>query len=274
MVFFVEENYASSFLTSLPDIFYYFCNMKEKERILEVCADTVSNALVAQAAGARRIEFCTGLSEGGTTPSAAQIREARKGLHIQLYVLIRPRGGDFLYGDLEFEIMKADIHFCGQAGCDGVVIGMLRPDGTVDTERCGELIAIARQYGMGVTFHRAFDRSSDLFQAMEAIIALGCDRILTSGGYATAIEGADVIRQLIEKADNRIIIMPGSGITPENAGELIRTTGLTEMHGTLRSRKVSAMQYKNAKMNRQKDEYSLMLADAEKIKAVLECMNN
>jgi copper homeostasis protein len=248
--------------------------MKEKERLLEICADTVSNALVAQAAGARRIEFCTGLSEGGTTPSAAQIREARKSLHILLYVLIRPRGGDFLYGDLEFEIMKSDIHFCGQAGCDGVVIGMLRPDGTIDTEQCGVLTAIARQYGMGVTFHRAFDRSSDLFQAIEDIIALGCDRILTSGGYATAIEGADIIRQLIEKAGDRIVIMPGSGITPENAGELIRTTGLKEMHGTFRSRQASAMQYKNAKMNRQKDEYSLMLTDAEKIKAVLECMNN
>ncbi|MDR0713409.1 MAG: copper homeostasis protein CutC [Bacteroidales bacterium] len=248
--------------------------MKGKGRLLEICADTVSNALVAQAAGGRRIEFCTGLSEGGTTPSAAQVREARKGLHIPLYVLIRPRGGDFLYGDLEFEIMKADIHFCGQAGCDGVVIGMLSPDGTVDTERCRALIAVARQYGMGVTFHRAFDRSRDLFQALEAVIALGCDRILTSGGYATAIKGADVIRQLIEKAGNRIIVMPCAGITPENAGELIRTTGLKEMHGTFRSRQASAMQYKNAKMNRQKDEYSLMLTDAEKIKAVLKCMNN
>jgi copper homeostasis protein len=273
--------------------------MKEKERMLEVCADTVSNALTAQAAGARRIEFCTGLSEGGLTPSAAQIREARKGLHIQLYVLVRPRGGDFLYSDLECEIMKADIHFCGQAGCDGVAIGMLRPDGTIDTEGCRALIAIARRYGMGVTFHRAFDRSCDLFQAMEDIITLGCDRILTSGGYDTAIEGADVIRQLIEKAAGRIVIMPGSGITPENAGELIRTTGLKEMHGTFRSRKASAMRYENTKMNRRKEEFGmsvsflsmsgayqemrgayqemggadgeLMLTDAEKIKAVLEC---
>jgi copper homeostasis protein len=151
---------------------------------------------------------------------------------------------------------------------------MLRPNGTVDTERCRALIAVARQYGMGVTFHRAFDRSSDLFQAMEDVIALGCDRILTSGGYTTAIEGANVIRQLIEKAAGRIVIMPGAGITPGNAGELIRATGLKEMHGTFRSRQESAMQYKNAKMNRQKDEYTLMQTDAEKIKAVLKCMNN
>lgn len=246
--------------------------MKEKEHLLEICADTVPNALTAQAAGAHRIEFCTGLAEGGTTPSAAQIGEARKSLHIPLYVLIRPRGGDFLYSDVEFDIMQADIHFCGQAACDGVAIGMLRPDGTVDTERCRTLTDIARRYGMGVTFHRAFDRSRDLLQAMEDIVALGCDRILTSGGYATAIEGADVIRQLVERAAGRIVIMPGSGITPENAADLIRRTGLREMHGTFRIRQASAMQYKNAKMNRQKDEYSLMRADAEKIKAVLECM--
>ncbi|MDR2086131.1 MAG: copper homeostasis protein CutC, partial [Dysgonamonadaceae bacterium] len=236
--------------------------------------DSVSNALVAQSAGAQRIEFCANLSEGGTTPSAAQIREARRNIHIPLYILIRSRGGDFLYSDLEYEIMKADIHFCGQTGCDGVVVGMLHPNGTVDMERCNELTAIARQYAMGVTFHRAFDRSNDLFQAMEAVIALGCERILTSGGYDTAIEGADVVRQLIEKADNRIVIMPGSGITPENAGELIGKTGLKEMHGTFRSRRTSKMQYRNTKLSHPEEEYSLLLTDAEKIKAVLECINN
>jgi copper homeostasis protein len=136
------------------------------------------------------------------------------------------------------------------------------------------LTVIARQYGMGVTFHRAFDRSSDLFQALEAVIAVGCERILTSGGYDTAIEGADVLRPLIEKAGNRVIIMPGSGITPDNVGELNRKTGLKEMHGTLRRRQASKMQYKNTKLTRQKDEYSLMLADAERIKAVVDCMNN
>jgi copper homeostasis protein len=247
---------------------------KKTAPLLEICADSATHAFIAQAAGAGRIEFCAGLSEGGTTPSAAQIREARKGLHIPLYVLIRPRGGDFLYSDLEFEIMQADIRFCGQAGCDGVVIGMLRPDGTVDAERCRELIAIARDYGMGVTFHRAFDRSCDLFQAMEAIIDLGCERILTSGGYETAIEGAGVIRQLMEKAGHRIIIMPGAGITPENAGEFIGKTGLREMHGTFRSRRAGAMQYKNTKFVRQEEEYSLLVKDAEKIKRVLECMNS
>ncbi|MDR2408258.1 MAG: copper homeostasis protein CutC [Bacteroidales bacterium] len=247
---------------------------KEKKRLLEICVEGVSNALKAALSGAQRIELCVNLSEGGTTPSSAQIQMARKYLHIPLYILIRPRGGDFLYNDMEFEIMKSDIHFCGQTQCDGVVIGMLLPDGTVDMKRSQELIDIACQYNMGVTFHRAFDRSNDLFQAMETIIELGCERILTSGGYNTAIEGVDVIRQLIEKANNRIVIMAGSGITPENAGELIRKTGLTEIHGTFRARVSSKMEYKNTKLNHQEEEYSLLQTDAEKIKMLLKYINN
>jgi copper homeostasis protein len=242
--------------------------MNENKIWLEVCVDSVSNALIAQSAGAYRIEFCANLPEGGTTPSPTQITLARKQLKIKLYVLIRPRGGDFLYDDLEFEIQKSDIHYCGQNGCDGVVIGMLNPDGTVDAERCRELVAIAHSYKMGVTFHRAFDRSSDLFQAMETIIDLGCERILTSGGYDTVIEGEEVIRQLIEKAGNRITIMPGSGVTPENAGELIQKTGLKELHGTFRSRFSGKMQYKNTKLSYQEEEYTLLLTDTKKIQAI------
>jgi copper homeostasis protein len=241
--------------------------------LLETCVDSVSNALIAQLAGSQRIEFCTAIPEGGTTPSPAQIETARKLLQIRLFVLIRPRGGDFLYDDTEFEIMKSDIHYCGKAGCDGVVIGMLCPDGTVDRERNGELIRIARQYAMQVTFHRAFDRSADLFRSLEDIINLGCDRILTSGGYDTAIEGADVIRKLIEKAGNRIVIMPGSGITPENAGELLRKTGMKELHGTFRTYCRGMMQYRNPLLSRQEEEYGLLRTDAEKIKSILEKLN-
>ncbi|MDR1610311.1 MAG: copper homeostasis protein CutC [Candidatus Symbiothrix sp.] len=243
--------------------------MQDNKLFLEVCADSVENALIAQSAGAQRIEFCASLPEGGTTPSPAQIKTAREQLKIKLYVLIRPRGGDFLYTGLEFEIMKSDIRFCGEAGCDGVVIGMLNPDGTIDRKRNRELVEIARQYGMGLTFHRAFDRSNDLFQAMEDIIDLGCERILTSGGYDTAIEGAEVIRQLIEKAAGRIIIMPGSGVKPENAADLIRRTGLKELHGTFRSWKTGQMQYRNTKLNHQDDEYKLLVTDPGKIKAIL-----
>jgi copper homeostasis protein len=246
--------------------------MEKNKQILEVCVDSVDNALAAQSAGAYRIEFCANLPEGGTTPSSAHIEIARKRLHIKLYVIIRPRGGDFLYNDMEFEIMKSDIHFCGKTGCDGVVIGMLHRDGTIDKERNSELIQIAHQYAMGVTFHRAFDRSADLFSAMETIIELGCERILTSGGYDTAIEGAEIIQQLIEKANGRIIIMPGSGITPENIEGLIEKTGAKELHGTFRSRFPSQMQYRNIKLSRQDEEYELLLTDKEKIERVVKQM--
>ena len=243
--------------------------MEKNKRILEVCVDSVCNALTAQSAGAQRIEFCANLSEGGTTPSPAQIEIARKQMQIKLYVIIRPRGGDFLYNETEFEIMKSDIHFCGKTGCDGVVIGMLHPDGIIDKERNRELIGIASRYAMGVTFHRAFDRCADLFEAMETVIELGCERILTSGGYDTAVEGAEIIRQLIENAGERIIIMPGSGITPENMGELIQKTGAKELHGTFRSRFPSPMQHRNEKLIRQDGEYGLWLTDAEKIKRII-----
>jgi len=186
-----------------------------------------------------------------------------------LYVIIRPRGGDFLYNDTEFEIMKSDIHFCGKTRCNGVVIGMLNSDGSIDKERNKELIKIARQYSMGVTFHRAFDRCADLFSSMETIIELGCERILTSGGYDSAIEGADVIRMLIEKAGERIIIMPGAGITPENAACLVQKTGAKEIHGTFRSRFPSSMLYRNEKLSCQNEEYELLLTDAEKIKSLI-----
>jgi copper homeostasis protein len=245
--------------------------MIQKKTIqIEVCADSVSNALIAQSAGAQRIEFCVNLPEGGTTPSPAQILLARQQLNIRLYVLIRPRGGDFLYNDIEFNSMRLDIHYCGKTGCDGVVIGMLNPDGSIDKKCCSELIQIARQYSMGITFHRAFDRSADLFQAMEDCIDLGCDRILTSGGYDTAIEGADIIRQLIEKADGRIIIMPGSGIKPENVGALIRKTGLQEIHGTFRSKIPSKMLYRNEHLSRQEEEYQLLQTDFEKIQEIVD----
>ncbi|MDR1783513.1 MAG: copper homeostasis protein CutC [Dysgonamonadaceae bacterium] len=243
--------------------------MKNKSITLEVCADSLCNALTAQSAGADRIEFCANLPEGGVTPSFGQISLARKMLNIRLFVLIRPRGGDFLYNGTEYEIMKADIRLCGEKGCDGVVVGMLNVDGTVDTIRCRELVNIAHQYGMKVTFHRAFDRCSDLFSAMENIIDLGCERILTSGGFESAIDGADVIKKLIEKADGKIIIMPGAGITPDNVGNIIEKTGATEIHGTFRSPVASKMEYKNPIFSDKPEEYFFNATDANKIKKIL-----
>ncbi len=235
---------------------------------LEVCADSVDSAIIAQSGGAKRVELCNSLPEGGITPSLAQIEIARKLLSIKLYVLIRPRGGDFLYNNTAFEIMKSDIRHCGAAGCDGVVIGMLNADGRIDAKRCGELIATARLFSMGVTFHRAFDRCRNPEEALETVIQLGCERILTSGGKSTALEGTGGLKRLVEKASGRISIMPGAGITPDNAVAIVKATGVHELHGTFRSRYPGEMIYKNTAFDNE-EEYTLQHADIEKIKQVI-----
>lgn len=203
--------------------------------LIEACAESVQRALDAQAAGMGRIELCNDLAKGGITPSPGEIQTARKLLEIKLYPIIRPRGGDFVYSDLEFEIMQQDIRFCGENGCDGVVIGILLSDGRVDVKRTKELVELAHLYSMDVTFHRAIDESSDILQAMEDVIACGCSRILTSGGKASAPEGSSVIRKMIELAGTRIIIMPGCGVTKDNAAQLLLETGAKEIHGTFGS---------------------------------------
>lgn len=243
---------------------------------LEVCANSVTSAIAAQQGGAIRVELCENLAEGGTTPSYGQMLLARKHLHIKLYVLIRPRRGDFLYTDLEFEVMQADIRNCIEAGCDGVVIGMLKADGTIDVERCTELVRLARQWGLGVTFHRAFDMCADQYAALEQIIEMGCERILTSGGKSTAMEGSNIILHLIEKAAGRITIMPGSGITENNVADLVHFTSATEVHSSARINYEGGMQYKNDHIlltGGITDEYSLDVTSADKVKAILEAAN-
>lgn len=232
---------------------------------VEVCAESIESALTAQEGGAYRVELCDNLAEGGTTPSYGQIIEARECLHIQLYPIIRPRGGDFLYSEPEYRIMRHDVVFCGEAECDGIVIGMLDADGNVDIPRCTELIELARHYGMEVTFHRAFDVAADLRSALEDIIALGCKRVLTSGGAATAEEGLAELKMLVELSNGRIVVMPGSGITPENAERIIRETGCREIHGTFRSRYGSNMIAGKPAWA----DYDLWHADIEKVQAVV-----
>jgi copper homeostasis protein len=251
-------------------ILHFMQQMFTNSFLLEVCVDSVRNALLAQSAGAQRVEFCANLPEGGVTPSLAQIRKIRELLNIAVFVIIRPRGGDFLYDDTEFEIMQDDVRVCGETGCDGVVIGMLTSDGDIDHDRTQTLIDVARTYSMGVTFNRAFDRSADLFSSMETLIELGCDRILTSGGYNTAVEGADVIRRLIEQARNRITVMPGSGINADNAAELVRTTGAAELHGTFRRRADGGMRYRNTRFSRQDEEYGLLTTDVVQIRQIID----
>ncbi|WP_285056491.1 copper homeostasis protein CutC [Pedobacter ginsengisoli] len=241
---------------------------------MEVCANSLRSALAAQEGGAIRVELCDNLPEGGTTPSHAQIELAKEMLDIKVYPIIRPRGGDFLYTDLEFELMKKDISVCRSLGCNGIVIGILKADGTVDMSRCRELIDLAGP--MGVTFHRAFDMSSDLFKALEDIIDLGCERILSSGGEASALQGAKVLAALVRQAGHRISIMPGAGISAQNISELIRITDAGEFHASARKTVKSHMKFRNPNLNMGAlgDEFSYDLTDSHTVKTLIELANS
>ena len=211
--------------------------------LIEVCVDSVASACAAERGGAGRIELCGGLLEGGVTPSAGLIELVRESVTIGLHVMIRPRGGDFCYDDAESEIMRRDIVNAKQLGADGVVFGILDIDGRVDVERTRRLIELARP--LGVTFHRAFDMSADLFRALEDVCAAGADRILTSGGEQTSVVGREMITRLVAVANGRITIMPGSGINERNAAGLIQETGVREIHVGLRSAVPSPMRHQN-----------------------------
>lgn len=213
---------------------------------LEVIGFDLASCLIAEQHGADRIELCANPHDGGTTPSYGVIAAARRATSVQLFPIIRPRGGDFLYSDSEFDAMIADIDQCRQLGCDGVVVGMLRSDGSVDTRRCAALIEQAGS--MQVTFHRAFDRVRDPMRSLEQIIDLGCTRILTSGLRPTAEMGKDMLRALVGAAGDRIIIMPGSGVRAANIVELAEFTGARAFHSSARSDWASAMDYINPAM--------------------------
>jgi len=201
--------------------------MKKK---LEICCYTVESAIIAEKAGADRIELCENYSEGGTTPSYGSIKIAIDKLNIPVNVIIRPRGGDFLYSDTEFKIIKQDVKTVKQLGANGVVIGFLNSDGTIDIEKTKEIIELAKP--MEITFHRAFDRCKNPFVALEQLIDLEIDSILTSGQKQTAIEGVNLIAQFVKQAGNNIIIMPGSGVNDKNISELIEKTNATEFHSS------------------------------------------
>lgn len=204
-------------------------------RLLEACCTSPEEAAAAIAGGAGRIELCADIDVGGVTPCDGAIR-ATVALGVPVNVLVRPRGGDFVFSPEEEEEMAEAIARCRDLGAAGVVIGALRPDGSVDMEMMERLVRIARGDGsqrrLSVTFHRAFDECREPFSAFEDIIALGCDRLLTSGTAPTAWEGRELIAQLVEKASGRIIVMPGSGVTPENLASLEEETGAIEFHGT------------------------------------------
>lgn len=209
----------------------------------EICANSVKSCLAAQEGGAHRVELCAAIPEGGTTPSFGEIALARELLHIKLHVIIRPRGGDFLYSELEMKSMLKDIEICRKVGVDGVVFGCLNSAGDVDLPQMQELMAASK--GMSVTFHRAFDMCRNPQEALEQIINLGCDRILTSGQRPTAEEGISLLKKLNEQAADRIILLAGSGINEKNIRKIAVETGISEFHFSARLNKESEMSYRN-----------------------------
>ncbi|MEI7734606.1 MAG: copper homeostasis protein CutC [Ferruginibacter sp.] len=230
---------------------------------LEIIAFNIESCRLAQAAGAHRIELCDNPGDGGTTPSYGFIKQARAVLKIQLYCMIRPRGGDFFYNDDEFEIMKTDVLTAKQLGCDGVVIGLLNKDGSVDTTRSKKLVELA--YPMGATFQRAFDRVIDPFKALEDVIETGCERILTSGLVPSCYDGAPLIAQLNNQAAGRISIMAGSGLRSSNVLDIAKITGISEFHTSARIFTTTLMEFIPKKME---EDLSSVMVDAAEVTSI------
>jgi len=242
---------------------------------LEICTNSIESAIAAEQGGADRIELCTNLAEGGTTPSYGQIKWCIENLQLEVWPLIRPRGGDFLYNDAEFESILYDISICKQIGCKGVVTGLLNTDGSIDKQRCAKIIAAASP--MPVAFHRAFDMSNDLSKSLETIIQLGFVRILTSGGKENAFAGANEIAKLVLQANGQIEIMPGAGITTDNLADIARITGARNFHTTAKSTMSSKMQFRNktSKMGgKNTNEFSYEETDLNKVKVLKDILNN
>lgn len=237
---------------------------------LEVVVYNIESALKAQEGGADRIELCDNPSEGGTTPSYGMIKVAKEKLSIPVFVMIRPRGGDFNYSSEEFACMKADIIECKKLNVDGIVFGLLRADGHLDKLRCQALIDLARP--MKVTCHRAFDMTRNAFETLEDCIEVGFDRILTSGHRAKAVEGISILKELIKKSAGRIYIMPGSGVNEENAAQLVYKTGARELHFSAVKYRNSEMAYKNEALTsmgtNQGNEFTLRSVDPTIVRTI------
>lgn len=239
---------------------------------IEICAFSLESCLTAQTSGAKRIELCGGAAEGGTTPSSGLIELARNRTQIDLYVMIRPRGGDFLYSDTEFEVMKQDIENAKKLGANGVVLGILNPDGTVDETRTSELIRLASP--LAVTFHRAFDVTRDPFEALEAIIRTGAERILTSGQQPSADKGVNLLAALVKQAAGRIEIMAGAGVSAGNAAQLA-AAGVDALHLTGKAVRPSRMTYRQPNVTMASvavNEYELVEASEDVIKKVMQAV--
>lgn len=240
----------------------------------EICANSAESCVAAQAGGAHRVELCASMPEGGTTPSFGEIRLARKLIDIRLHVIIRPRGGDFLYTPLELDIMEEDIHMARQAGADGVVFGCLTPEGDLDMPAMRRLMKISE--GMSVTFHRAFDYVRSPKQVLEHLIDLGVNRVLTSGQQPTAMQGASLLAELVRQAAGRIVIMPGCGVNEWNIAELAACTGASEFHFSARELKESKMLLRNPALSMgssDQDEYAHPVTTAERVRHTIQALS-
>ena len=236
--------------------------------LLEIVVYNIESALKAQEGRADRVELCDNPADGGTTPSYGTIENVRQNVSLDVFVMIRPRGGDFHYSSYEFHAMKRDIDQCQKLSADGVVFGILTADGAIDKKRCKELIDRARP--MKVTCHRAFDMTRDPFEALEDCIEVGFDRILTSGQKLKAIEGVDLIAELIKRANGRIAIMPGSGVNENTVEEIVKKTGTKEIHFSATVFRESEMKFRNQNIAGMGDdegsEFKLRTVDPERVK--------
>ena len=243
--------------------------------LLEVCVDSIESALAAERGGARRIELCSSLMEGGVTPSAGLISSIRRKLSIDVHVMIRPRGGDFSYSAEEFETMEQDVLTAKQLGANAVVFGILTNDGDVDVSRTRHLVQTARP--LNTTFHRAFDMSRDLSKSLADVIEAGADRVLTSGGEQSVEDGIPRIAKLVQAAGQRVAVMVGSGITESNVHRIIRETGAREIHASLRASVPSPMRYRNDKISMgsvKGREYDRVLVSEDSVRRLLESAND
>lgn len=243
----------------------------------EICTNSVESCIAAQEGGANRVELCAGIPEGGTTPSYGEIATAREALtRTKLHVIIRPRGGDFLYSPIEIKTMLKDIEIVRQQGADGVVFGCLKADGEVDVAVMRELMDASK--GLSVTFHRAFDVCRDVRKALEQIINLGCNRILTSGQQANAEAGIPLLKELQQQASGRIILLAGCGVNENNIHRIAKETGINEFHFSARESIKSGMHYKNEAVSMggtvHINEYERNVTTAERVKKTIHALSN
>lgn len=238
----------------------------------EICIDSVEGAIVAERSQAHRVELCSALFEGGITPSLGLITATMAAVsRIRVHVIIRPRGGDFVYSQHEVAVMEQDVVVARQAGVHGVVIGALTPDGEVDRPVCERLIKAAD--GLSITFHRAFDMTADPFAALETLVDLGVDRVLTSGQDSSVLEGAPLIAELVQAAGDRIIIMAGGGINARNAARIVEATGLRELHFAALRDEAGPAVFRNPRAHMggalRRPEYSRTVTSPETITSVI-----